>query len=175
MFKTSIAILIAMPLLVSSAAFAETAPSGQAVAAPPHHAVDRVAWHKKVCGEIYAHQAGRLAYLEAKLSLTSQQRPAWSKWQQAKLDTAAKERSVCLDAAPKVETRPNALERDARMEKFLVAKLQGLQASRPMLEALYEQLTPEQKTAFDRNSRHHGHGHWNKHGGSGHGHDGKAG
>ena len=29
--------------------------------------------------------------------------------------------------------------------------------------------------AFDRNARHHGHGHRSKHGGAGHGHDGKAG
>ena len=145
MSKTLIAVLIALPLLMSSAAFAETAPSEQAVASRQHHDVDRVAWPKKACGELYAHQAGRLAYLEAKLDLTSQQRPAWSKWQQAQLDTAAKERSACLEAAPKAETRPNALERDAQMEKFLTAKLQALQVSRPMLQALYEQLDPAQK------------------------------
>jgi len=170
MFKTPFAVLVALPLLAASVAFAEPA------AAPQHQDGDHAAWHKKVCGEVYAHRAGGLAYLEAKLALTSQQRPAWTKWQQAQLDAAAKERSSCLEATPKAEGQHStALEHEARIEKVLTAKLQELQASRPALQALYEELTPEQKAVFDHNACHHRHGHGGMHGHSDWHHGGKAG
>jgi hypothetical protein len=168
MSHSKLAIMAAIPFLFASVAFAETAPSGPAAAPAEHHAVDRAAWHKKMCGDMYAHQAAHLAYVEAKLDLTAQQRPAWTKWQQANLDAAAKMRTACLEAAPKAEGRPTAPEREARMEKFLTLKLQTLQATRPALEALYAELTPEQKTVFDRSSHMHGHhGHGEGHGGMG--------
>ena len=156
-------ILTAIPFLFASVAFAETPASGSAAPAE-HRAMDHAAWHKTVCGEIYAHQAARQAYLEAKLELTEAQRPLWTKWKQASLDAATKHRAACLEAAPKGDTLPSAPDREAMMEKMLTAKLQTLQAARPALVALYEALTPEQKAVFDQAQRHHG-----GHGMKGHG------
>jgi len=167
MTKT-LSVLAAIPFLFASVAFAETASPGPAAAPAEHHAVDRAAWHKKVCGELYAHQAAHLAYLEAKLDLTEAQRPLWTKWKQAHLDAAAKHRSACLEAGPKGDTRPTALEREALIEKILTAKLQTLQATRPALVALYDALTPEQKAVFDHASHHHG-AHGMREHGQGHG------
>ena len=167
MMTKTLSILAAIPFLFASVAFAETAAPGSAAAPAEHHAVDRAAWHKKVCGEIYAHKAAHLAYLEAKLDLTEQQRPVWTKWKQALLDAATKHRAACLDATPKGDAEPTALEREALIEKMLTAKLQTLQATRPALVALYEALTPEQKAVFDHAARHFG-----GHGMAEHGHGG---
>ncbi len=158
-----LALLVAVPFLFAAAALAETVPAGPRSERPDF---DRAAMHKTMCVDMYAHQAARLAYIEAKLDLTAEQRPAWTKWQQANLAAAAKERSACLAAAPKAEGRPTALEREERAEKFLTLKLQTLQSTRPALQALYAELTPAQKKVFDHSGRGHGHfGH-----GEGHGH-----
>ena len=171
--RNKFAALAAIPFLFASVAMAQTAPP-QTV--PPeqmpqhmmheHSLADRMAWHKKACGNMFAHQAARMAFLEAKLDLTDAQRPAWNKWRQARQDAATKERALCLDNMPKQDTRPNALEREARAEKFLTAKLQTMQTTRPALQALYEVLTPEQKAVFDHLSAkgHHGHGENHGHG-----------
>ncbi len=160
MRKFSLALLASVAVLAASAAMAETPTAAT-------HATDHADWHKKMCSEMYAHKAGRLAYLEAKLDLTEQQKAAWAKWRQADLDGAAKARSACLEAAPKGDTHPSALDREATMEKFLTLKLQSLQAERPALQAFYEVLSPEQKATFDhslRHGHHHSGGHHGEHG-----------
>lgn len=178
MASNTLATFAAIPFLFASVAMAQTAPPQNV---PPeqmpqhnmmqqHSLADRVTWHKKACGEMYAHQVGHLAFLEAKLELTDAQRAAWNKWRQARLDEATKERALCLDNVPKQDAPPNALEREARAEKFMTAKLQAMQAARPALQALYDVLTPEQKTTFDHNSGmdHHGHHHDKMHEGQMH-------
>ncbi len=160
MLNRKLAILAAVPFLFAAAALAETVPPGPPSDRPDF---DRAAMHKTMCADMYAHQAARLTYIEAKLDLTAAQRPAWTKWQQARLDAAAKERTTCLAAEPKAEGRPTALEREARMEKFLTLKLQTLQATRPALETLYAELTPAQKDIFDHSDHERG-GHGHDHG-----------
>ena len=120
-------------------------------------------WHQKMCTERYALKAARLAYLEAKLALTDQQRPAWSKWRQIKLDAAEQRRTACLQHQHKEGANLTAIEREARREKFLSARLAQLQASKPALQALYDALNPEQKALFDQAAAHHRH-HWHHHG-----------
>lgn len=113
--------------------------------------------HQDRCAEHYARRAGRLAYLEARLNLTEQQKAAWSKWRQIRLDTAEKRRSACLQHQPNRDEHPTALDREARVEKFLSDRLQTLQASRPALQALYDSLSPEQKVVFDQSVARRGH------------------
>lgn len=123
------------------------------------------AMHQKVCAERYARKAGRFAYLEAKLALTEQQRPAWNKWRQTKLDAAEQRRTACLQHRRKGGVNLNAVEREARREKFLSARLAQLQASKPALQAFYDSLSPEQKAVFDQaEARHHPHHHRWRHG-----------
>jgi periplasmic protein CpxP/Spy len=132
-------------------------------------------WHQKMCTERYARKAARLAYLEAKLALTDQQRPAWNKWRQIKLDAAEQRRTACLQHQHREDADLTAIERAARREKFLSARLAQLQASKPALQALYDALNPEQKALFDRAAqrrhRHHWH-QWHHHGWQHEGHDG---
>jgi periplasmic protein CpxP/Spy len=150
---------IVLSFLWCPLAFAQEAPQG-----------DREGgWHQKMCTERYARKAARLAYLEAKLALTDQQRAAWNKWRQIKLDAAEQRRTTCLQHQHKEGANLTVIEREARLEKFLSNRLAQLQASKPALQALYDALSPEQKATFDRSQthhhhwRHHGHG-WHHHG-----------
>jgi hypothetical protein len=151
-----------LPLFWATAAFSQGVPANppsrdssvqQPAMSHPgmmHREEDPVVRHKTFCGDRYAHEIGRLAYLEAKLDLTEKQRSAWHKWQQWQMDGADKEQVDCLSNTPKPEGRPTALDMEAQMEKALSIKLQSLQSSRPSLEALYEALTPAQRAILDR-------------------------
>lgn len=152
---------IALSFLGAPIALAQEAPAG----AGEHQWQDQGEWHQKMCVERYARNAARLAYLEAKLALTEQQRAAWNKWRQIKLDGAEQRRTACLQHQRKEGANLTAVEREARIEKILSSRLAQLQASRPALQAVYEALSPEQKAVFDRAEarRHHRSHHWCHH------------
>jgi hypothetical protein len=103
-----------------------------------------------MCKEAFARRAGFQAYLGAKLDLTAQQQPLWDAFQQATMKSAANWRQVCLDNSAVPQDGLTALERRDRTEKLLSARLDGLRATRPPLEALYQSLTPEQRALIDR-------------------------
>jgi hypothetical protein len=149
MIKQGIATFLAIPLLGSSLAFAQ--------GAMEYEGKDPSAWRQHFCTERYARKAAHFAYLEAKLNLTEQQKPAWAKWRQAKMDAAEKRRATCLQRDWNKDEQETVLDREARVEKWLTARLQELQASRPALQALYDSLSPEQKVVFDQASRWRGH------------------
>jgi hypothetical protein len=122
---------------------------------------------KNMCIEHFARSAGRLAYLEAKLQLTSDQQPLWNKWADATSAGNSTMRDDCVAAVPAKDTPKTALDRDSTIEKLLSDKLDALKTARPALEALYQSLTPEQRVAFDRGTQlgHRMGGHkWHHHG-----------
>jgi hypothetical protein len=102
------------------------------------------------CKERFAHEAGFLAYLGAKLDLTAPLQPLWDTYHQAMLDAAGKQRQTCLENVMALGSHLTALERRDRGQKILQARLDGLQSSRPSLEALYQSLSPEQQHLMDR-------------------------
>ena len=103
------------------------------------------------CEERLAHRAGIIAYTVSKLNLTAEQKPLWDKLNGVVQSTADKERQLCanLPAQAGSQAQATILDRMSRREQFLSARLQGLQQARPALEALYQALTPEQKTTID--------------------------
>lgn len=125
------------------------------------------AWHAQMCKDRYAHEAGKLAYLQASLGITEAQRGAFDRWRDEKLAAAKSHSEECAAHIPmegrmdgKMEGHEhNALERNARMEKHLEAKLAEMRSERPALEAFYNSLSPEQKKLFDREAGHRHHGH----------------
>jgi len=166
--RTWIVAAFALPLLWGPAAFAQEGNPGDG----GHRWHNRGEWQQQRCTDRYARKAAHLAYLEAKLALTDAQRPAWTKWRQTQLDAADQRKSSCLQHQEKKEgEKPTVIEREARAEKWLSARLAQLQASKPALQALYDTLTPEQKAEFDR-SAHHGHHGWHHHGQREEGHQG---
>ena len=160
-----------LKLLLAATTFAAfTAPAfaqSQADGAQPMHAwhkpsAEQMAqWRTERCKSRYAHVAGKLAYLQADLQITDAQRGAFDQWKSVVLSSAKTHSEQCLahsaDAKP-MEHHHDALERNARMEKHLEARLAQLKAERPALENLYTSLTPDQKKEFDRAESHHHHG-----------------
>jgi hypothetical protein len=98
--------------------------------------IDRLAW-----------RAARRAYIETKLDLTAAQRPLWDKVESAAQTEEQKERQLC--ASLKGSAAPTIVERMGRMQQFLAARLDGLTAAKPAVEALYQALTPAQRAILD--------------------------
>ena len=161
-------------LLAATAIAAFAAPVAFAQSAPPSDGGQmQHAWHKpspeqmaafraERCKSHYARVAGKLAYLQADLSITEAQRGAFDEWKDVVLSSAKTRSETCLahTAEGKEMHHHDALERQARMEKMLEGRLSQLKAQRPALEHLYASLTPDQKKEFDRAAamgRHHGH------------------
>jgi hypothetical protein len=103
---------------------------------PQERCIDRLAW-----------RAARLAYVEAKLDLTAEQRPLWDKLHGIAQGEQQKERQLCGQLKPREES--TVLERMDRDQQFLSARLDALQSAKPAVQALYQALSPEQKEIFD--------------------------
>jgi hypothetical protein len=103
---------------------------------PQERCVDRLAW-----------RAAMRAYTEAKLNLTPEQRPLWDKVQSAAQSEEQKERQLCTSLKPGTDS--TLLDRLDRRQQFLSARLEGLQAAKPSVQALYQALTPEQRAILD--------------------------
>jgi len=99
------------------------------------------------CEERLAWRAAMRAYTESKLDLTPEQRPLWDKVQSIAQSEQQKERQLCAALKPGGET--TVLDRLDRMQQFLSTRLDALQAAKPAVQALYQALTPEQRTIFD--------------------------
>jgi hypothetical protein len=99
------------------------------------------------CEERLAWRAAMRAYTEVKLDLTPEQRPLWDRVQGIAQTEQQKERQLCSSLKPRDET--SVLDRLDRMQQFLSARLEALQAAKPAVQALYQALTPEQRTIFD--------------------------
>lgn len=103
---------------------------------PQERCIDRLAW-----------RAARLAYVEAKLDLTAEQRPLWDKLQSVARAEQQKERQLCGSLKPREES--TVLDRMDRAQQFLSARLDALQSAKPAVQALYQTLNAEQKEIFD--------------------------
>jgi hypothetical protein len=103
------------------------------------------------CEERLAHRAGIIAYTVSKLNLTAEQKPLWDKLNGVIQSSADKERQLCasLPAQGGPQAQGTILDRTSLREQFLSVRLQALQQARPALEALYQSLSPEQKTTID--------------------------
>jgi hypothetical protein len=104
---------------------------------PQERCTDRLAW-----------RAAMRAYAEAKLNLTPEQRPLWDRVQSAAQAEEQKERLLCASRKPGAETTlPDRMD---RMQQFLSMRLEAVQSAKPAVQALYQALTPEQRTILDR-------------------------
>jgi hypothetical protein len=103
---------------------------------PQERCIDRLAW-----------RAARRAYIETKLDLTAAQRPLWEKLETVARQEEQKEHGIC-DAMK--GSAPNFVERMDRVTQLLAARLDGLRAAQPAIAALYQALTPAQRSILDR-------------------------
>ncbi len=126
-----------------------------ALAATPAPAAPNAAEMQKKqenrCADRTARMTGRLAYLEAKLKPTADQRGAWTKWRDTVMANAKAREQQCLQMPMRAEhKRLSIVERQAMLETTLSARLEALKTSQPALEALYKTLDDNQKKILDR-------------------------
>jgi hypothetical protein len=112
----------------------------------------RMAEHlKQMCQDGFAREAGALAYLEARLSLTGNEKPLFERWKNVKLDIARHHTDTCAAREfPRTEKMPTIVDRMARQQDRLKNRLADLDAERPALEAFYNSMSAEQKQEFGR-------------------------
>jgi hypothetical protein len=141
------------PLMVAALTTPDDAPSvsrptppPEMMRTPPQMRGERRA---QFCKTMYAHKVGEMAFLEAKLSLTSAQTPLFARWKDAALDIAKRHEGECTAPmrAPHAE-RASIVDRMGIEEKMLKQRLADIDAERPALAALYGALTPSQKEDF---------------------------
>jgi hypothetical protein len=110
-------------LLGGAVALAQPAPKPESGPAPDR----RQAMMQRMCAEMPAMLAGRLAYAEVKIGITDQQKGAWQ--------TFAQEARAAPDAVTQLVER----------EKMLTAMLETTRGMRAAVEKLTPSLTDEQK------------------------------
>src|SRR6266849_8583240 len=150
MLRTLLAASFVAGLFASASCFAQSLPpdppaQGQARGQPPG-----ADWHQLDCTEGYARLAGRLAYLQAKLELTADQRALWDKWRDAVTSGADQRRALCKQSPFQPGAHPTIVERQAEFGRVTALRAQSLQSAQPALEALYQALRPEQREVLDR-------------------------
>lgn len=108
------------------------------------------------CQDMFAHKAGEMAFLEAKLQLKASQQPLFARWKGVSLDIAKRDEGDCSGRVQKVRAagqQPDVIERLDREEDMLKRRLADIQAERPAIEALYGALNATQKQEFARAAR----------------------
>jgi hypothetical protein len=105
---------------------------------------------KAFCEDRVARRIGHRAYLKSRLDLKPDQMPAWDAFQKAADEASAKEKAKCATMPTEVKTPPTMPERLARREEMMKSRLESIQAVKPSLTALYDKLSPEQKTVLDQ-------------------------
>ncbi len=147
---------LTMGLILASPALAQDAANASSHQWHKPSKEDMAAWHKRSCIDHYARAAGRLAYTEAKLDVTAAQRSAFDRWRAAVLHSAQARKDECLAHQGEHDKNTSVVERSAMMQKKLESRLAALRSEQPALEALYQSLTPEQKTQFDQRGHRFG-------------------
>jgi len=137
----------ATALLAGSVAFAQTPPPPR----EPGHDM-RAQRFERMCKEMPAMRAGRLAYLEVKLGITDQQRPAWNTYVQ-EIKAAGEPLKKPCDNPPKLDGQADAAAILGEREKVMTAMLDSLKLERAATEKLQPSLTAEQKTTLANATR----------------------
>jgi hypothetical protein len=106
---------------------------------------------QQACTNRIARRAGFIASVGFKLNLTPDQKPLWDKLVAATQSAQDVQRKLCdaLPASKEDFGKLTVLDRMKHREQVLQAQLQGLQQTEPAAQALYDKLTPEQKTIVD--------------------------
>lgn len=149
---------------ISMAETAPPAPGGKPAHAERGRGGDRTPSPERMadrCQTRFAFEAGRLAFLEARLELTPQQKPLWDAYKTASAQADAQARDACIAAIPaKAEdadkARPSLVDREAMKAKRLEQELAQLKATQPALAALYPALNADQQKVLDRPLPGHG-------------------
>jgi hypothetical protein len=105
---------------------------------------------KAFCLDRVARRAGNRTYLKIKLDLKPEQMTAWDAFAKASDAADVKDTARCNALPSEMKERPNYVDRLGMEEAYMKARVERIEAVKPSLTALYNTLSPEQKTALDR-------------------------
>jgi hypothetical protein len=107
---------------------------------------------QQMCIDRIARRAGFVASMGFRLNLTADQKPLWDKLLAATQTAEENQRQLCaqLPASAEARDRETMIDRLNHRQQMLQAQLQALQQTQPAIQALYDKLTPDQKTMLDR-------------------------
>lgn len=141
----------------------------------------RAAMHERMCADLDAHLAARLAWVEAKVKPAQAQRAAWDEFARASRDAAAPMRDLCA-AGTQPAPRDDVAARLAERERRMSAMLDATRRMRAAVEKILPALDEAQRKAFAENYEgqrarpmHGGHGGHHHHHGQHHGQHGQGG
>jgi hypothetical protein len=141
-----------IPLLACTALVGGGIALADAPPKPPDGAMHRMSkedmqrHRTEMCSNMYAFAAGRMAFVEAKLSLSPAQEGAFDKWKGVKLSEAKAHSAKCASMPmPDMAERGSPVEHMAHEEERLKMRLADLQTERPVLAAFYNTLNDTQK------------------------------
>ena len=119
----------------------------------------RDAMHARMCEDLDARLAARLAWMEAKVKPTDAQRAAWDAFQRDSRAAAAPMRAQCAANQPRPQ-RGDLLAELGQRETRMSAMLDAVRQTKAAVEKLMPQLSEEQRKALAENfgGGHRGHG-----------------
>ena len=141
--------ILALCLVAATAlpAFAQTPPAPDAGRDPRRQMTERV------CRDVDARLAARLAYAEVKVNPTDAQRGAWTEFAAAARASATPMKQLCAAGAPLTPPAGDLAAQLATRERWMSAMLDTTRQMRAAVEKLQPALTDEQKTALAENMR----------------------
>jgi hypothetical protein len=104
---------------------------------------------RNTCKEGVARHIGQRAYQKVVLELKPSQMTLWAAFENAADDVDAKEMARCSALPLELKESPTLVQRMAFDEDMMKERLASIQALNAPLFALYDALTPEQKTVLD--------------------------
>ena len=150
--KTRIAAAVALSL-VAGAALAQERP-----ARAPDRGPDRMqGMFERMCRDGDARLASRLAYTEAKVKPTAEQRAAWDAFARDARAAAEPMKRVCATQTAAIPANDLAASL-AHRETVMAAMLEGMKTMRPALERLQLALNEDQKAVLAETFEHRGPG-----------------
>jgi hypothetical protein len=153
-----IGLVAGLALAGGAAALAQPAPKPEAGPQSDR----RQAMMQRVCAEMPARLAGRLAYAEVKICITEQQKTAWQAFTQEAKAAFTPVQTLCSEraAAPRPTSPPDAVAQLGEREKMLTAMLDTTKGMRSAVEKLTPSLTDDQKKQIAEIVARIGHGPW---------------
>ena len=113
---------------------------------------------RSMCSEQVARRTGNRAYLKARLDLKPEQMATWTAFEKAADEASAKQKARCATLPTELKMPLSLIDRMNMQEERMKARLESVQAVKPLLLAMYASLTPEQKPIVDRGSDRRMHG-----------------
>ena len=149
LFRTTLAPLTALGLLLASPAVAQTPPQGMKMPMMSMPAGQHDMMGGGMMGMMHKYPDGYFAFLKTEIGITDAQDPVWTAYT-GQLKPLIKKHQDAMQKMQDSEAKPHTwIEHMAEREAKMSEHLEAMKKIRPAAAALYTALTPEQKKKAD--------------------------